>query len=240
MPGTIEGAGTYHHKLDMILIKKSDPPSNSISWTNPKVIAKYTSQVWKSATHLLKTLHMKAYLIFLDQPWRQFMLGLSIVKWEMHVHFYDRSGSSISPPCNIYHNPNAVVAILVAIMFSLCQCIGFDPTVTVRPTLVGLTMEDSIPEESEDIVDHITHPEPAGKLTQTISIPNHVEVMTQAGGLPTSILLARVDVSVPPIDPALSPLAIFNNPGGPIGEIQVHNIVYEVMEILFSSGGFLG
>ncbi|KAI6010463.1 hypothetical protein EDC04DRAFT_2610201 [Pisolithus marmoratus] len=223
MPGTIEGAGTYHHKLDMILIEKSetsDCPSNSISWTNLKVIAEYTSQVWKSATHLLKTLHTKAYLIFLDQPWRWFMLGLSIAKWEMHVHFYNHSGSSISPPFNIYHNPNAVVAILVAVMFSLM-------------------MEDSIPKELEDIVDHIAHPEPAGKLTQTISIPNH-EVMTQAGGLPTSILLAGVDVNVPPINPALSPLAIFNNPGGPIGEIWVCDIVYEVMEILFSSGGFLG
>ncbi|KAI6028108.1 hypothetical protein EDC04DRAFT_2605844 [Pisolithus marmoratus] len=66
--------------------------------------------------------------------------------------------SSISPPFNIYHNPNAVVAILVAVMFSLHQCIGFDPTVTSTCANVP----DSIPKESEDIVDHIAHPEPAG------------------------------------------------------------------------------
>ncbi|KIM60157.1 hypothetical protein SCLCIDRAFT_79973, partial [Scleroderma citrinum Foug A] len=82
---------------------------------------------------LTKTLHTKVYLVFLDQPWRHFVLALSIVGEQLRVHFYDRSGCSISPAFNIYHNPTAVVAILATIMFGPHLCIGFDPTVIVTP-----------------------------------------------------------------------------------------------------------
>ena len=83
MPGNINCAGAYHHKPDVILVEKSDQLTDSISWMSPKVIAEYTTQPFKPSMPLVKTLHTKAYLIFLDQPWRHFVLALSIAKQEL-------------------------------------------------------------------------------------------------------------------------------------------------------------
>ncbi|KAI6004882.1 hypothetical protein EDD15DRAFT_2107761, partial [Pisolithus albus] len=102
-------------------------------------------------------------LVFLDQPWRRFVLGLSVVKQQMRVHFYDRSGCSISPPFDIHSNPHTLVAILTAVMFGPRQCVGFDPIVNVwlilplqvsrRKVIYNSTcanVPDSVPEELED------------------------------------------------------------------------------------------
>ncbi|KIM62388.1 hypothetical protein SCLCIDRAFT_119863 [Scleroderma citrinum Foug A] len=123
----------FHHKPNLILVEKLDALTNSISWMSSKVIAKCTSQAWKPSLTLMKTLHTKAYLILLDQPWRWFVLALSIVKQDIQVHFYDHSGCSVSPAFNIHSNPRAFVTILAAIMFGSQLCIGFDPTITVKP-----------------------------------------------------------------------------------------------------------
>jgi len=84
---------------------------------SPKVIAEYSSQGWTPSTRLAKTLHTKAYLVFLDQPWRRFVLGMSIAKQQMRMHFYDHSGCSISPPFDVHSDPAAFVAVLAAVMF---------------------------------------------------------------------------------------------------------------------------
>jgi len=133
MPGNVEGAGMFHCKPDLILVKTSDALTDTISWMSPKVIAEYTSQVWKPSIALMKTLHTKAYLVLLDQPWRQFVLALSIMKQDIRVHFYDCSGCSVSPAFNIHSNLHAFITILMAVMFGSQLCIGFDPTITVKP-----------------------------------------------------------------------------------------------------------
>ena len=133
MPGNPDGVGAFHHKPDLILIEKSDVPIDSLSWMNPKVIVECTSQGWKPSLPIAKTLHTKVYLIFLDQPWRRFVLGLSIAKEEIQVHFYNHLGSSVSLHFNIHCNPKAFVGILTSVMFGSWLCIGFDPTITMRP-----------------------------------------------------------------------------------------------------------
>ena len=48
----------------------------------------------------------KAYLIMVDQPWRCYVLGLSLANEEVCVHFYDHSGGAISPLFNIHAEPD--------------------------------------------------------------------------------------------------------------------------------------
>ena len=166
MPGNIDHAGAYHHKFNVILIEKSDQLTNSISWMSLKVITEYMTQPFKPSMPLMKTLHTKAYLIFLDQPWRCFILALSIAKQELRVHFYDHSGTSISPTFNINTNPGCLVTILTSVMFGSWVSRGFDPTINVRPIQplwvsqqrvvydsahAGAVVPKHIPEESEDL-----------------------------------------------------------------------------------------
>ncbi|KAI5996689.1 hypothetical protein EDD15DRAFT_2118825, partial [Pisolithus albus] len=73
---------------------------------------------------------------------------LSVAGQQLRVHFYDRSGCSISLPFDIHSNPKAFVAILAAVMFGPRQCIGFDPTLTIRPTL-PLWVRDTVYEIME-------------------------------------------------------------------------------------------
>ena len=67
----------------------TDTLTDCISWMSPKVLAECTNQAWKPSIPLVKTLHTKAYLVLLDQPWRRFVLAVSIVKQDIRVHFYD-------------------------------------------------------------------------------------------------------------------------------------------------------
>ncbi|KAI5988433.1 hypothetical protein EDD15DRAFT_2371481 [Pisolithus albus] len=194
MPGTVDGASAYHHKLDLILVEKSDlenivpPPENT------------------------------PYLVLLNQPWRRFVLDLSVARQQLRIHFYDHSGCSISLPFDIHSNPKAFVAILAAIMFGPRQCIGFDPNLTIRPTLPL--------QESDDV---LAHPGP-NDFVQPVTLPNCVETITQNAlrafilppGMNANILLTgptptQVTRSTP--DQTSTP----NNPAGPVGVIQVHD-----------------
>ena len=240
MPGNIDGAGAYHCKPDIILIEKSDQVTNSISWMSPTVIAEH-SQSFKPSLPLVKTIHMKVYLIFLDQPWRHFVLALSIAKKELQVHFYDHSGTSISPAFNIETDPGHLVTILASVMFGSWVCIGFNPTINVRPVQslqvswwrvvydsahVGAAVPKPIPEESEDsCLETSSHaPQP---------LPDSVSVDSIALQLPTFI-------PPPHDDNHLSTANSTSNSPAPIGEICVRDVCYEILEVLFSSGGFLG
>ncbi|KAI6023116.1 hypothetical protein BKA83DRAFT_4125790 [Pisolithus microcarpus] len=136
---------------------------------------------------------------------------------------------SISPLFNIDSNPKAFVAILAAVMFGPHQCIGFDPTLTEQ--------------ESDNL---ITHPG-LNKLMQPVTLPNHVKTITQ-NVLPAFILPPGMNANILFTSPTPNQLAgptpnqtsTPNNPAGPVGVIQVHDMVYEIMEILFLSGRFLG
>ena len=250
MPGNVDGAGAFHRKPDIILVETSDQPTDSISWMSPQVIAEYTAQSFKPSMSLVKTIHTKAYLIFLDQPWRRYVLALSIAKQELRVHFYDRSGTSISPAFNIETNPGCLVAILASVMFGSRVGIGFDPTINVKPvhplrvsrrrvvydsTCAGAAVPEPIPEESEDLFCLETSPD-------FISVDSIASQLPSPAAIPPSH-----DDNHPFADSASdspAPDYLFadsaSNSPAPIGEIWVRDIRYEILEVLFSSGGFLG
>jgi len=75
----------------------------------------------------------KAYLVMVDQPWRCFVLGLSLANEELRVHFYDHSGGSISLPFNIHAEPDSFLYIVSGLVFGIHSCIGFDMTIKISP-----------------------------------------------------------------------------------------------------------
>jgi len=166
----------------------------------------------------------------------------------MHIHFYDRSGGSVSPPINIQCNPRAFVAVLATIMFSSWLCIGFDSTITVRlvqPLRVSrrkviykstrTNVPDAIPEESGDDHDPSSHPESSTSMPPD-SLPNYVNVISSQSTSPTFLLPseASLNISLTGSAPDSNTLA------GPIREIRVRSVIYEILEVLFSLAGFLG
>ena len=125
-------------------------------------------------------------------------------------------------------------------MFGSQLCIGFDPTVNVRPIhhlqvsrrkVVYDSNHNivtaSIPEELRDD-DHssVSYPEPSAPAPDSLLVDVEPSQPALPGGAhhdPTS--------SVP--DHTGIPLS-------PIGEIRVRDVIYEILEVLFSSAGFLG
>ena len=123
----------YHYKCkpDLILLENELLPRNEISWKSPKVLAKLTRELFTPTAHIARTLDTKAYLIMIKQPWRRFVLALSFSRLELHLHYYDRSGGSISPPFHLQCNPQEFLFILACVVFGPRSCIGFDDTINI-------------------------------------------------------------------------------------------------------------
>jgi len=207
---------------------------------SPKVITEYTSQVWKPSIALVKTLHTKAYLVLLNQPWRWFVLALSIVKQDIQIHFYNRSGCSVSPAFNIHSNPHAFITILVAVMFGSWLCIGFDPTITVKPVRPLRVSQRKVVYDS----DRAVTPEPIPEELDDSA--SHLESFPT---LQSRSNLYFVDFIAPQPFPHEDPTPQLvdstshihaSDIPGPIGEIRVCDDIYKILEVLFSSGRFLG
>jgi hypothetical protein len=129
LPGSTE----YIRKPNLALIDKGTISHDEITWLSPKVITEYMKETFQPASQLGKTMDTKAYLILVDQPWRQFVLGLSIANSELRVHLYDHSGGAISPSFNIHADAQHFLFILVALIFGCRTSIGFDPTIEIHP-----------------------------------------------------------------------------------------------------------
>ncbi|KIM61613.1 hypothetical protein SCLCIDRAFT_83128, partial [Scleroderma citrinum Foug A] len=85
------------------------------------------------ASHIGRTMDTKVYLVMVDQPWRHFVLGLSLANEELWVHFYDHSGGLISLPFNIHAELDSFLYIISRLVFGICSCIGFDMTIKISP-----------------------------------------------------------------------------------------------------------
>ena len=73
------------------------------------------------------------YLILVDQPWRHFILGLSIANRKLWGHFYDHLDGAISPVFNINANPQHFIFIIDSLTFGCQASIRFNPTVNIHP-----------------------------------------------------------------------------------------------------------
>lgn len=92
---SLPASTAYPHMPDLVLIDNSAVSHDEITWLSPKVIAEYTKETFQPASRIGNTMDTKARLVLVDQPWRRFVLGLSIANSELRVHFYDHSGGAI-------------------------------------------------------------------------------------------------------------------------------------------------
>ncbi|KAI6142015.1 hypothetical protein BKA82DRAFT_4361475 [Pisolithus tinctorius] len=206
---SLRGSTGYSQKPDLILVDNTPVSLDEITWLSPKVIAEYSKESFKPASRLGKMMDTKAYLTLVDQPWRHYVLGLSITDSELlRLHFYDHSGGAISPSINIHTDAEVFIYIVCAVAFGSRSTLGFDSTIEISP-----------------------HPAHSCKCT-ALAIPlspfpspttpsPHLEsgILPSANSLPT------------PASPEHIPA---------IRRIQVNKTFYEVLDVLFSSTGFLG
>jgi len=127
MPSTYR----YEHKPNLVLLENELLPCDEILWKSPKVLAELTRESFTPTARIARTLDTKAYLIMIKQPWRRFVLTLSFSRLKLHLHYYDHSGGSISPPFHLQHNLQEFLFILACVVFSPRSCIGFDNTIDI-------------------------------------------------------------------------------------------------------------
>ena len=106
---------------------------DEVTWLSPKIVREFTKELFQPAGHLGKTMDTKAYLMFVEQPWRRFVLGLLIANRDLCLHFYDRTGGAISPQFNIHEYPNYLIYIFSALAFGSCNCLGFNLSISISP-----------------------------------------------------------------------------------------------------------
>ncbi|KAG0703856.1 hypothetical protein DFH29DRAFT_998105 [Suillus ampliporus] len=95
-------------------------------WDTIKAVCELTSQPYSATSTIGKMLDNKAYLLFRRQPWRQFILLMSMSKKyrELRVHMYDHSGAVVTPPININTHPNNYLHIFSCLVFGKLECLG--------------------------------------------------------------------------------------------------------------------
>ena len=127
------GLTGYNQKPDLVLVSNMITSHNKITWLSLKVIREYSKESFQPASHIGRTMDTKVYLVMVDQPWRHFVLGLSLANEELWVHFYDHSGGLISLPFNIHAELDSFLYIISRLVFGICLCIGFDMTIKISP-----------------------------------------------------------------------------------------------------------
>ncbi|KAG1746249.1 hypothetical protein EDD22DRAFT_958427 [Suillus occidentalis] len=127
------GTSDINRKPDLVLSDEVE-----LQWNNMLVVAELSSTMYSSADCAGKTLDVKAWLVFRDQPWRRFVLFLSFCNEyrKLRVHLYDHSGGIVTPPVDIHREPDTFQYIMACIVFGRRDCIGFDLTITMNPKMI--------------------------------------------------------------------------------------------------------
>jgi hypothetical protein len=68
----------YSCKPDLVLVDQATTTVDEVTWLSPKVVGEYTRETDQPAGRLGKTMDTKAYIMFIAQPWRRYVLRLSI------------------------------------------------------------------------------------------------------------------------------------------------------------------
>ncbi|KAG9309410.1 hypothetical protein JVU11DRAFT_10661 [Chiua virens] len=192
------------------------------------------------------------------KPWRRFVLGVSIASFDLQVHLYDHSGSAVSPPFNIHTNAQQFLFIITALTFGCRSSIGFDLTIKIHPPSFSRGHSDSIhasasnPKGSKD---------PQESVEEWVGLPHRTSldpIELKPSSLITSPALPTVVEPSSPPPLADPPLPLVESPSTPpppgeiplppvaetpipaIGKIRVDDVWYEIIDILFSSTGFMG
>lgn len=111
-------------KPDIILMKEGEHPE----WSNVDAICEVTSETGFPA-RLRNTVTQKAYLIFLSQPNRRFTISLSFSSAAFQLVVYDRAGEVNSSKYNINTNALLLLRIIVGLIYSDEEVMGYDQRV---------------------------------------------------------------------------------------------------------------
>lgn len=253
----LPGSTGYKRKPDLILIDGNILTEDEITWLSPKAIAEYTKETYKPASRIGKTLDTKAYLVLVEQPWRRFVLGLSLANSELRVHFYDRSGAAVSSPFNIHSKAQHFLFLIVAITLGSRTSIGFDSTIEIHPPSLlnhsndciddGLDFESAETASSSCYHQVSLDPPIIGSLPslstepddEGSSIPDSPPAAESSeGSLPGQLTHSDISHAAPvSFTQTFYPDA---DSGQAIGTIRVENVLYDIIRILFSSTGFVG
>lgn len=130
-----EGQAKWDRKPDLVLLADGDvmEDSKTITWGRIKALGELTTQSLGKNTTLIKSLNTKAYILFCAQPWRRYVLAISVANEELRIHLYDRSGVVISPPINLHRNITETFRIIGAFADAGSALLGFDPTLEIFP-----------------------------------------------------------------------------------------------------------
>ncbi|KAG1844885.1 hypothetical protein C8R48DRAFT_780103 [Suillus tomentosus] len=132
-----------HHKPDLALLDDVAARCDTI-----KAVCELTLQPYLPQSTVGKTINSKAYLLLRHQPWRRFVLLLSLTNGyhDLRVHMYDHSGGVVTPCVNIVSNPNLYLHILSCLVFGNLECIGYNPLIVIfMKTLQPAQLENTSP-----------------------------------------------------------------------------------------------
>ena len=79
------GSTGYKRKPDLVLVSSAITLRDEVTWLSPKVVGEYSREPFQPASRIGKTMDTKAYLVMVEQPWRRFVLELSLANDE-HQH----------------------------------------------------------------------------------------------------------------------------------------------------------
>ncbi|KAG0699465.1 hypothetical protein DFH29DRAFT_877289 [Suillus ampliporus] len=102
-------------------------------WDTIKAVCKLMLQLYLPQSTVGKTIDSKAYFLLRHQPWRWFVLLLSLTNkyCDLQVHMYDHSGGVVMPHINIVSNLNFYLHVLSCLVFGNPKCIGYDPSILI-------------------------------------------------------------------------------------------------------------
>jgi hypothetical protein len=128
---------TNAQKPDVILVDHS-LRSLPLRWCNIITCFELTDSILTSTSNLYWGSATKGYLLMREQPWRRFVLIVSIANNELRLHYFDRSGLIISRPVSIVLDPVRLLEVLNALTLAHTNTLGFDPTMHMcDPTCKG-------------------------------------------------------------------------------------------------------
>ncbi|KIK31625.1 hypothetical protein CY34DRAFT_103026, partial [Suillus luteus UH-Slu-Lm8-n1] len=132
----MSGANSTHPVKDDEIKRKPDLAlldDVEARWDTIKVVCELTSQKYHPTTTIAKTIDSKAYLLLRRQPWRRFVLLLSVCNGyrDLRMHLYDHSGGIVTPCINIDRDPDRFLHTFSCIVFGSLECIGYDPTISI-------------------------------------------------------------------------------------------------------------
>lgn len=123
-------------KPDIALLRPDEfnHSDSSFSWENVISFLELTSSDFTPNLRLQLT--RVAYAVFVAQPGRRFVAGLSIANQTLRLHLFDRAGAVHSRGYNIHNSPDFLVRVLDALTTAPLQCLGFDPTLCFSTTII--------------------------------------------------------------------------------------------------------